>query len=166
MKRRYNSARALENINRLRALIPEAQFTADILVGFPGEQEADFLDSVEFVDGAKLLDAHVFTFSRRFGTVAYDMPGQLPDAVKRERTRRMIAHKNAVRERSLENIVASGRALPSIFETRLGDEYIAHSDTFAEVRCHSDVDVRGQLLYVKPLRHENGVIYGQITKNT
>lgn len=165
MKRRYNSSRALENIKRLKSLIPDAEFTADIMVGFPTESEDDFEQTKAFVKKAELLDAHVFTFSRRKGTPAYDMVGQIPEDVKRDRTRRMIAAKNEVRDATLDRIVNSGRLLPSIFESLDGDVYIAHADTFAEVRCTSNHDVRGKLLYVKPMSHKDGVIYGEIADN-
>ena len=166
MKRRYNSARALENIKRLKGLIPDAEFTADIMVGFPTESEEDFEQTKAFVKNAELLDAHVFTFSRRKGTLAYYMDGQIPEDVKRDRTRRMIAAKNEVRDRTLDKIVGSKRLLPSIFESFDGEMYVAHTDTFAEVRCRSKKDVRGELLYVKPLYHKDGVIYGEIADDS
>ncbi len=165
MKRRYNSTRALENIERLKRLIPDAEFTADIMVGFPAESEENFEETIAFVKKAGLLDAHVFTFSRRVGTPAYDMSGQIPENVKRDRTRRMITAKNEVRERTIDKIVRSERLLPSIFESFDGRNYIAHSDTFAEVRCPAKRDVRGELLYVRPISHKDGVIYGEIVEN-
>lgn len=165
MKRRYNRGRALENIERLKRLIPNACFTADIMVGFPGESEEDFLQTADFVRRAALLDAHVFTFSRRVGTEAYDMPGQIPEQLKRYRTRRMIEIKNEIRDKTLCEIVSGGRLLPSVFESFDGEYYVAHSDTFAEVRCPSKMDITGKLLYVKPLSHKDGVIYGEIVEN-
>ena len=164
MKRRYTRERALDNIDRLRALIPEATFTADIMVGFPGESNEDFLRSVDFVRRARLLDAHVFAFSRREGTEAYGMAGQIPECVKRERSRVMIEEKCRVRDSVLSDIVSSGRLLPSIFESISGEYYTAHSDTFAEIRAMSDTDVRGKLLMVEPICHKDGVIYGKIVK--
>ena len=164
MKRRYTRERALENIERLRSLIPEATFTADIMVGFPGEDEKDFEESLDFVRRARLLDAHVFAFSRRRGTEAYDMKNQVPESVKKYRSRRMIEEKNAVRETVLADIVKSERHLPSVFENRVDGYFVAHSDTFVELRVKCDDDISGQLLYVKPLYHKDGVIYGEIQK--
>ena len=165
MKRRYNSKRAIDNIDRLRALVPNAEFTADIMVGFPTESEEDFRMSLDFIKRAGLLNAHVFTFSRRAGTEAYDMPGQVPETVKKDRTRRMIAYKNEVRDSVLSEIVECKRMLPSVFESAVGDMYVAHSDTFVEVRCKSSRDVRGELLPVRPMSHSDGVIYGEIIEN-
>ena len=162
MKRRYNRQRALENVERLRTLIPEATFTADIMVGFPGESDEDFLESVDFVRRARLLDAPVFAFSAREGTPAYDMDNQVSQAVKRERSRIMIEEKNRVRDSVLSDMVLAQRILPSVFESACGEYYAGHSDTFSEVRVKSARDVRGELLMVRPLYHEDGIIYGEI----
>lgn len=164
MKRRYTKERALENIERLRSLIPEATFTADIMVGFPGEDEKDFEESLDFVKRARLLDAHVFAFSRRSGTEAYDMKNQVPEAVKRQRSKRMIDEKNAVRDSVLSDIVKAGRLLPSVLESRAGEYFIAHSDTFVELRVKCAGEIPGQVVYVKPHYHKDGVIYGEIQK--
>ena len=164
MKRRYTRERALENIERLRALIPDATFTADIMVGFPGESEDDFEDTLDFVRCAKLLDAHVFAFSRRVGTAAYDMTEQISEQIKRQRSRIMIQEKNRTRDVVLSDIVASGRLLPCVFESYLDGYCIAHSDTFAQVRVASDANIIGKLLYVNPLCYRDGIIYGEIKK--
>ena len=162
MKRRYTRERALENIERLRKLIPEATFTADIMVGFPCESDEDFEDTIDFVRRARLLDAHVFAFSRREGTEAYGMVGQVSDDIKRQRSRRMIEEKNAVRDSLLSDMVARKRVLPCVFESVVGEYYAAHSDTFVEVRVISDTDVCGKLLEVIPLCHKDGIVYGKI----
>lgn len=164
MRRRYTRTTALANIKRLKKLIPEATFTADMMVGFPGESEEDFLETVSFVREAGLLDVHVFTFSAREGTAAYDMKG-LPKAIKHERTRRLIVAKNEVRDGVLSEIVSRGVPLSSIFETERDGIYTAHSDTFIEVRATSDTDISGELHLVKPISHADGIIYGEILKN-
>ena len=113
----YTGATALENIRRLKSLIPDAQFTADILVGFPGENEEDFKKSAEFITSAELLDAHIFTFSAREGTSAYTMDGKVNEAEKHRRTRELIKVKNAQRDKVLEGIVEEQKPLLCIFES-------------------------------------------------
>ena len=165
MKRRYNREMALGNIARIRELIPYATFTADLMVGFPGESEADFLDTLSFVSEAGLLDAHVFAYSRRAGTPAAEYPDQIPEGVKQERSRRLIAEKNRVRDEVLSKIVASGRLLPTVLETEAHGYLTGHSDTYAEVKIPVGRAERGELVLVRPTRHENGVIYGDIAEN-
>ena len=168
MKRRYNSAQALRNIELLREAFPSAQFTTDLMVGFPGETEEEFLDTCEIVRRAALLDAHVFAYSRRTGTEAADYPDQVPENIKRERSDRLIRIKNEVRESVLEKIVNEGKPLSAIVETLLDDgTYTAHTDTFVElnISCECERDLRGEMVYVTPVSHKNGVIYARICEN-
>ena len=162
MKRRYTRERALDNIRRIKKYMPDCTFTADLMVGFPGESEEDFEDTVRFVKEAGLLDAHVFAYSRREGTEAALMEGQIPDEVKKERSARLIAAKNRMRDEVLSDIVASGKALCCILESEAHGEFTAHSDTYVEVRVKSENGTSGDSVLVKPIRHKNGVIYGEI----
>jgi len=162
MKRRYTRARALENINRIKKLIPDCTFTADLMVGFPGEGEEDFEDTVRFVREAGLLDAHVFAYSKREGTEAEGMDMQIPEEVKKERSARLIAAKNRMRDEVLSDICSGGEPLSTIFEVRDGEDFIGHSDSYVEVRVRSEKNLSGECVLVKPIKHKNGVIYGEI----
>ena len=90
MKRRYKTALFESKINKIKQLIPDACIAIDIIAGFPGETEADFEDSYEFVKRLPLSYMHVFTYSRRPGTPAAAMKEQVPETVKRERTNRLL----------------------------------------------------------------------------
>ena len=132
------------------------------MVGFPGETQEDFADTVSFVSEAMLLDAHVFTYSRREGTDAAYMDGQISEREKKARSAALIAEKNRVRELVLADIVERGEPLMTVFETGEDGRYTGHSDTYVEVLADSKCDVRGKLLAVAPKRHDNGIIYGEI----
>ena len=162
MKRRYNTEMALRNMEIIRGAFPNATFTTDLMVGFPGESEADFVAKVEFVKKARFLDCHVFAYSRRAGTPAAEYEGQIPEDVKRRRSEILIAEKNKVRDEVLEEICSRGELLPCIFESRKGSIWTAHSDTFAEVRVEHDGDISGQLLTVNPSYARDGIIYGKL----
>ena len=82
MRRIYDTAGYRAVVEKLRAAFPGASFTTDIIVGFPGETEADFEESAAFVREIGFLKVHVFSFSRRAGTPAYDMPDQIDEAEK------------------------------------------------------------------------------------
>ena len=163
MKRRYNRKMALENIERIRKYKPNVMFTADLMVGFPGESEEDFLDTVNFVKEARLLDAHVFAYSKREGTPAAGYNNQIPEKVKHERSARLIAEKNAVRDSVLNGVVNNGTPLSCIAETR--DEngvYTGHSDSYIEVRFEGDFGISGEIVKIAPISHKDGIIYGKI----
>lgn len=164
MKRRYNSEMAYENIARLREIFPNAQFTTDMMVGFHGESEEDFLLSLDFIKKVGFLDVHVFSYSKRKGTEAYSFENQVPEEIKRERSRRMISFKNAIRDEQLSLIVKSGRELPVIAETELDcGIYSAHADNFAEIRfaVKDKRDVKGELVTVRPVSSKCGIIYAE-----
>ena len=162
MKRRYNTEMALRHIGIIRDAFPSATFTTDLMVGFPGETEEDFLATMDFVHKARFLDCHVFAYSRREGTPAAAYPDQVPEDVKRQRSERLIMEKNKVRDSVLTEICERGEPLSCIFETVKKNIWTSHSDTFVEVRAMSECDLSGRLVMVKPVRVEDGAIYGEI----
>ena len=162
MKRRYNRKMALDNIHHIREMMPGVMLTADLMVGFPGESEEDFLDTMRFVSEAKLLDAHIFAYSKRAGTPAAEYDGQIDEAVKHDRSARLIAECARVRDEILSAVVSEGKPLSVILETANGGVYQGHSDSYIEVVTESDTDLRGRLVSVMPTHHENGKIYGKI----
>jgi tRNA A37 methylthiotransferase MiaB len=162
MKRRYSRKMALDNIKYIKENIPSATFTTELMVGFPGESEEDFLDTVSFTREVGFIDAHVFAYSKRAGTPAASYEGQIPESVKKERSARLIAIKNEVRDTVLSGIVASGEAISVILETYDGEYYTAHSDTFAEVRVAAKEGLCGEMISVIPISHEGGVILAKL----
>jgi tRNA-2-methylthio-N6-dimethylallyladenosine synthase len=91
MRRSYRSSRYLEIIAEVRAAMPDAAITTDIIVGFPGETEADFESTLDVVRAARFSSAFTFQYSKRPGTPASTMDGQVPKAVVQERYDRLIA---------------------------------------------------------------------------
>ena len=162
MKRRYNRKMAIDNIVFIRKCIPDVMLTADLMVGFPGESEENFADTVNFVREARLLDAHVFAYSRREGTPAAEYENQIPDDVKKRRSAELIKVCQEVRDQLLSEVVAKGEALSCILESRKGRGYTAHSDSYIEVSCEGEEGLSGHLVSVMPTRHENGIVYGEI----
>lgn len=91
MRRSYRKEKFLGIIERVRAAMPHAAITTDIIVGFPGETEEDFQDTLDVVEKARFTSAFTFQYSKRPGTPAADMDEQLPKAVVQERYERLIA---------------------------------------------------------------------------
>lgn len=164
MRRRYNTAMALGALRALRAAMPRVQFTTDMMVGFPGETEEHFEETMAFCREAAFLDMHVFAYSRRPGTPAADFPHQVPEEVKHARSARLIALKNEIRAGILSRLVAEGQPLSVLFETETGGTYHGHTDTFVEVTAAAAHDLRGQICAVRPTSMRDGVIYGEIIK--
>ena len=96
MRRSYRRARYLEIIDRVRAAMPDAAISTDIIVGFPGETEADFAQTLEAVEQARFVNAFTFQYSPRPGTPAATMPDQVPKDIVQERYDRLIEMQDAI----------------------------------------------------------------------
>ena len=90
MRRSYRQARFLGIIDRVRAVMPDAAITTDIIVGFPGETEEDFLETMRVVEKARFAGAFTFQYSKRPGTPAATLEEQVPKAVVQERYLRLV----------------------------------------------------------------------------
>src|SRR5215211_5826223 len=116
MRRSYRSARFLRLIDEVRASIPDAAITTDIIVGFPGETDADFEATLDVVRAARFANAFTFQYSPRPGTPAATLPDQLPKAVVQERYERLVTLQEEIsweanrkqEGRVLEVLVAEG----------------------------------------------------------
>ena len=147
MKRKYNARMALDGMERLRRAIPNVQFTTDVIVGFPQETEAEFAETLDFVRRARFLMVHVFPYSRRKGTEADRMTGQLPETVKHERVRILSAEQAAVRRAILNDM--TGRETEVLFETDAEGIAYGHTPDFVEIRCPTDTPLHGRILPVR-----------------
>src|SRR2546423_6390526 len=90
MRRTYNRERYMDRVALIREHVPDCSLTTDIIVGFPGETDADFEETLEVAEDVGYDSAFTFIFSPRRGTLAADLPDQLPHAVKRERMERLL----------------------------------------------------------------------------
>ena len=90
MNRRYTKEHYLELVDRIRAKMPDVSLTTDIIVGFPGETEADFEETLDVVRKAKYDSAYTFIYSKRTGTPAAAMEEQIPENVVKERFNRLL----------------------------------------------------------------------------
>ena len=103
MNRKYTSGEYLDKVKMLRKRIPDCQITTDIMVGFPTETEEDFQKTLDLVDAADFSTAFTFVYSRRSGTVAAEMEGQIPEDVQKDRIMRLVSLVNSkTREKSKE----------------------------------------------------------------
>jgi tRNA-2-methylthio-N6-dimethylallyladenosine synthase len=115
MRRTYDRERYLRLVGELRAAIPDLALTTDVIVGFPGETEDDFRETLDVVEEVGFDGAFTFVFSPRAGTEAAAMEGQIPEAVKRDRIERLIdvvqkmaAARNAERVGQVEEVLVEG----------------------------------------------------------
>jgi tRNA-2-methylthio-N6-dimethylallyladenosine synthase len=118
MRRSYRSSRYLSILDKVRAVMPDAAITTDIIVGFPGETEEDFQATLDVVRQARFASAFTFQYSKRPGTPAAEMPGQLPKAVVQERYDRLVDLQNEISWQENKNLV--GRKVELLVATGEG----------------------------------------------
>ena len=121
MNRKYTAEEYLALTERIRSIFPDCSFTTDVMVGFPQETEADHAESVEFIRRVGFAKVHVFRYSRRKGTRADKMDGQVPESVKTLRWQEMTAAADETREKYLSSLV--GKTVPVLFERENSTEF-------------------------------------------
>ena len=114
MHRGYTAARYLELIDEIKGTVPDIALSTDIIVGFPGETDADFAATVDVVERVAYDNAFVFRYSRRPGTPAADMSDQVPDAVKAERNAVLLEVAGRVAAQQSRRL--AGRVLPVLVD--------------------------------------------------
>ncbi len=149
MRRPYTTAQYAAIAACLREAFgaENVSFTTDVIVGFPGETEEDFAQSMAFVTAQRFLKVHVFPYSRRAGTPAYDFPGQVPEHEKEARSRRMTAAVEAVRAEEAARM--QGRTASVLLETPLSATlFSGYTPQYLPVLVHAPGCLSGDIVDV------------------
>ncbi len=162
MNRRYTREFYIERLDKLRKVIPNCAVTTDIMVGFPQETDEDFKDTIELVKYANFSGAFTFVYSRRKGTVADEMSGQIPEEISTARIIELIALQNDInRKQSLKYIGKTIEILCEDFDDR--KSLFMGRDEFGKmVYFESKNDVIGEFLMVKIVKAGGMSLYGEI----
>lgn len=133
MKRPYRVDDYTRLLNRIRERLPEAAITTDVMTGFPGETEQEHEQSLKFIESCEFAGLHVFPYSRREGTLAAGMPGQLPRGTKTNRVQEIIALGQKNRAKYIKRFI--GESLEVLVE-RIEDDGSAqgHTPNYLEIR--------------------------------
>lgn len=154
MNRHYDINRAEEAIKLLRRSF-DCTLGCDLIVGFPGESEADFQESLDFVACQEFTFTHIFPYSVRPGTVAADMPDQLSRAVKQERARRAAELQKKLFKKSAEK----QSILSVLFETERDGESFGHSKNYFEVAV-KETGLHNEVKHVKINGVKGKILFG------
>ena len=131
MNRKYDSERYYESVKLLRGHFDRPGITTDLIVGFPGETEAEFAQTLDFVRKCAFSALHIFPYSRRSGTPAASMPGQVPRTEKEERAHRAAEVAAELRAAWLAGGI--GRTAPVLFEEEKDGLWRGHAPDYTEV---------------------------------
>ena len=138
MRRRYNTSQYITGIENLRQVFPHAAFTTDILTGFPGETESEFIETKSMISRVGFARIHVFPYSPRPGTEASLMPGQLSSAEKEERVRDLISLGDQVAGSYLDSWI--GRETVILPEEKISGCWEGYTPEYIRVRLGPDAD--------------------------
>lgn len=164
MNRRYTKQKYLEIVEKLRQSDPGISITTDIMVGFPGETEEDFLETIDLVRKARFDSAFTFLYSIREGTPAAEYPDQIPDEIKHDRFNRLVeelnaitAEKNAAYHGHIEKVLVEGRS------ARGGEGICSgRTDSFKLVNFRCDETLTGQFVNVKITETGTFSLFGEL----
>ena len=160
MNRHYDTAFFSDLVDRIRKQFNNPSITTDIMVGFAGENEEDFLDSVTFLKKIGMARSHVFAYSKRSGTVAAGLLNQVDEAEKSRRAKIMI-EAAAESEKAFLN-TQIGRIEKVLFETENNGLYEGYTENYTSVRAKSEDNISGQILSVKLIEAKDDYCVGEI----
>ena len=150
MNRKYDRDRYMELVAKIRESVPQITISSDIMVGFPGETEEDFLDTLDLIEKVRYDSAFTFLYSPRKGTPAAEEEDQIPEETKHERFNRMVelintisAEKNAAMEGRIEDVLVEGASKNS------ADALSGRTDGFKLVNFRGDRSLIGQIVPVR-----------------
>jgi threonylcarbamoyladenosine tRNA methylthiotransferase MtaB len=147
MGRHYGTVEYQRAVELIRGAVPGVAITTDVIVGFPGETDEEFNESYNFCKQMQFARIHVFSYSPRPGTSAADMPQQVEDRLKRERSRRMLALGRACLHSFRQGFL--GKTLMVLWEKESGGVWSGLTDNYIRVYAKSDKDLTNKLLPVR-----------------
>lgn len=161
MNRHYTALEYYNIVCNLREVFPNCSITTDIMVGFAGETEEEFLKSLQFAEKISFAKAHVFPYSQREGTVAARSPEQIDNSIKAERSKKMIELTNITRRNFLDSQV--GLVETVLFERVSKDGFWeGYTKNYTPVKVKSDKILSGDILFVKLNSSDGEYCYGEL----
>lgn len=135
MNRKYTTARYKEATEILRKYYPNANFTTDVIVGFPGETNEEFNKTYQFLKEIEFYKMHIFKYSPRKGTVAEKLPNQVDGNIKEERSRKLIELSNNMQNQTNSQYI--GKTVKVLFEEYENEYYKGHTTNYMVVKVQT-----------------------------
>lgn len=163
MNRKYTREQYLTLVEKIKARIPSVGITTDIMVGFNGETDEDFEDTLSLVEKCQFSSAFCFVYSKRKGTVGYNMTNIVSPEVKKERIKRLIALQNKITRQG------NSKYIGNVFEILVEDvnskyenTYCGRTDCGRLVNFKSDKNILNQFVQVKVTKGTSATLWGEI----
>lgn len=153
MRRKYTMAEFGERITRLKEVLPDCAITSDVIVGFPGETEEEFMETFNFINDHKFSELHVFPYSKRTGTPAAMMDDQVEEHIKEQRVARLIALSDQLAKEYASKYEGELlEIIPEEFSEEAGGRLVGYTDNYLRVAIEGDESLIGQLVRVKIIK--------------
>ena len=155
MRRKYTMEYFGERLNRLKEVLPGLAITSDVIVGFPGETEEEFMETYHFINEHKFSELHVFPYSKRTGTPAARMDDQVDETIKNDRVHRLIDLSDQLAKEYSSRF--EGEILEVIPEEKFSDDqdsalYVGYTDNYLKVVFPGTEAMIGKLVKVKIIK--------------
>lgn len=152
MRRKYSMEMFGERLDRLKEALPGLAITSDVIVGFPGETEEEFMETYRFIEKHKFMELHVFPYSKRTGTPAAKMEDQVPEDIKNERVHKLIALSDQLAKEyasNYEDTVVEVIPEEAFKEDPTNKLYVGYTPNYLKVLFEGNEEMIGKLVKVK-----------------
>lgn len=162
MNRRYKMEDFYKKIDEIRSIRPNIAITTDVIVGFPGETDELFDETVDSIMKIGFTELHVFPYSPREGTPAAKMKNQVDGNIKKERVRKLINLSELLKNKYYSNLVGTTEEL--LVEKYIDGYLVGHLTNYGLCKVKSDKELLNEILKVKLIKYENDCFIGEIVK--
>ena len=160
MNRRYDMNEFINSIEKIRKIRPGIAITTDVIVGFPGETDELFNETVESIKKIGFTELHVFPYSKREGTVAAKMSNQIDGNIKKDRVRKLLSVSDVLKRKYYESLIGTNEEL---LTEKYEDGYlIGHLSNYGLCKVKSDNKDTNKIFKVNLLSYENECFIGEI----
>lgn len=160
MNRRYTTGEYSQRVDILRKAFPKAAITTDVIVGFPGETEEEFIETSEYLRKINFYEMHIFKYSPRKGTVAAGMKEQIPEPKKQERSVKLLELEHGQSEEFRRKFL--GETVEVLFEEKkiIGQKeyWIGHTREYVKIACETEDELGNEIMHVVPTEFLNSEI--------
>ena len=161
MNRRYTKENFKEISRKIKTELPDCELTTDIIVGFPGETEADFEELTEFVKEMDFLKCHVFKYSKRTGTPAAEFQNQIPEEIKHDRSKKLIEICNYIAETRYKSLL--GKTVEILVEENQNNFWTGFTGNYIRIYLKSDENLQNKFVNVKVTEYTEEKLIGYLT---
>jgi threonylcarbamoyladenosine tRNA methylthiotransferase MtaB len=162
MRRKYRIDDYTKILNMVRSYFPDAAFGADVIVGYPGETEEEFLKTFNYLRQSPITHFHVFPYSKRKGTTAAKLEEQIQSSVKKDRVKTLMMLGEAKLDEFAQNMI--GKNSKVLFEVENDGFWEGYTSNYLRVRVKSSGNLRNQIREVKLTEMKGGKLRGELTQ--